>query len=293
MGYDKYIFLDYESIQDVNFNIINKRVKVVIITGNNEINMSVDLLNKIQPFGNSIEWIQIENNENEDTLYYFIINKLGYYTFNQGNKEFVIYSKNKEYDPLIENYKDKKINLIRIENLTHINKTSKYRFINKPLKYVSFLWSKFTIIQKILLIGIILAVIASLIVIHKLTQTQNLIPVFSTPVYDEERWTANDFTNNENFHRAQIQMITKHIKSLEDIDNANVSIVFSNSAMFPSEQNPVSASLIITPKPGSDITTNRKKIEGIQKLLKIAIEGLKDENIVITDQNGLLLNNFE
>ncbi|MEJ5189158.1 MAG: flagellar basal-body MS-ring/collar protein FliF, partial [Breznakiellaceae bacterium] len=58
------------------------------------------------------------------------------------------------------------------------------------------------------------------------------------------------------------------------------------------DQNPVTASVIITPRPGSDITTNRKKIEGIQKILKFAVEGLKDENIVITDQNGLVLNDF-
>jgi len=50
--------------------------------------------------------------------------------------------------------------------------------------------------------------------------------------------------------------------------------------------------VIITPKPGSDITTNRKKVEGIQKLLKFAVEGLKDENIVITDYNGNVLNDF-
>jgi flagellar M-ring protein FliF len=51
--------------------------------------------------------------------------------------------------------------------------------------------------------------------------------------------------------------------------------------------------VIISPKPGSDITQNRKKIEGIQKVLKFAVEGLRDENIVITDQNGLQLNDFE
>jgi flagellar M-ring protein FliF len=62
--------------------------------------------------------------------------------------------------------------------------------------------------------------------------------------------------------------------------------------LFRSDQNPVTASVIITPKPGSDIVQNRKKIEGIQKLLKFAIEGLSDDNIVITDHNGVVLNDF-
>jgi flagellar M-ring protein FliF len=62
--------------------------------------------------------------------------------------------------------------------------------------------------------------------------------------------------------------------------------------LFVSEQNPVTASVIVTPKPGSDIGENRKKIEGIQKLLKYAIEGLRDDNIVITDHTGRILNDF-
>ena len=87
-------------------------------------------------------------------------------------------------------------------------------------------------------------------------------------------------------------MITDHIKAVDDVDDANVTIVWPDRELFRSDQNPVSASVIITPRPGSDITQNRKKIEGIQKILKFAVEGLKDENIVITDQSGIPLNDF-
>jgi flagellar M-ring protein FliF len=76
------------------------------------------------------------------------------------------------------------------------------------------------------------------------------------------------------------------------VDDADVSIVIPERELFASAQNPVSASVILVPKPGSDIVENRKKIEGIQKILKFAVEGLKDENIVITDQSGLQLNDF-
>jgi flagellar M-ring protein FliF len=124
---------------------------------------------------------------------------------------------------------------------------------------------------------------------------EDLVPKDTDPwaIFDKERWTATDFTNNVNFRRAQTQMITDHIKALDDVDNANVTVVVPEKELFRSDQNPVSASVIITPRPGSDITTNIKKVEGIQKLLKYAIEGLKDENIVITDQNGNVLNDFE
>ncbi len=74
---------------------------------------------------------------------------------------------------------------------------------------------------------------------------------------------------------------------------ASVTLVVPKKELFEEDQKPMTASVIITPKPGSDIGTNRKKIEGIQKLIKFAVAGLKDENIVITDQNGIQLNDFD
>jgi flagellar M-ring protein FliF len=123
---------------------------------------------------------------------------------------------------------------------------------------------------------------------------EDLIPTSIDPwaIFDKERWTITDFERNINFRRAQTQMITDHIKAIDDVDDANVTIVFPERELFRSEQNPVTASVIISPRPGSDITTNRKKVEGIQKILKFAIEGLQDDNIAITDQSGNILNDF-
>ncbi|MDR0399970.1 MAG: flagellar M-ring protein FliF [Treponema sp.] len=124
---------------------------------------------------------------------------------------------------------------------------------------------------------------------------EDLIPMGTDPwaIFDQNRWTITDFERNVNFRRAQTRMVTDHIKALDEVDDANVTVVFPERTLFRSEQNPTTASVIITPRPGSDITTNRKKIEGIQKLLRFAIEGLADTNIVITDQAGNVLNDFE
>ncbi|MDR2718469.1 MAG: flagellar M-ring protein FliF [Treponema sp.] len=123
---------------------------------------------------------------------------------------------------------------------------------------------------------------------------EDLIPTNIDPwaIFDRERWTITDFERNVNFRRAQTQMITEHIKAIDDVDDANVTIVLPERELFVKDQNPTTVSVIITPRPGSDITTNRKKVEGIQKILKFAIEGLRDDNIVITDQSGVILNNF-
>jgi flagellar M-ring protein FliF len=89
-------------------------------------------------------------------------------------------------------------------------------------------------------------------------------------------------------------MIIEHVRAFDGVDDVSISIVWPESKLFRADQNPVTASVIITPTPGSDITTNRKKIEGIQRIIKFAIEGLKDENITISDKvSGLQINDFE
>ena len=223
-------------------------------------------------------------------------------------------------------------------------------WLKKLLAQVGGLWSKWSMLQRIILAGIVIAVIAGIGVLVSVSSSPTMVPVIDAPIRDEaardrivmrlnqegvkavvsptgivqvenetiaqrmrgiliredlipqgtdpwaifdrERWTITDFERNVNLRRAITQMVTDHIRALDDVDNANVTIVVPEDRLFASEQNPVSASVIITKKPGSDINENRKKIDGIQKLLKFAIEGLKDENIVITDQTGLVLNDF-
>jgi flagellar M-ring protein FliF len=124
---------------------------------------------------------------------------------------------------------------------------------------------------------------------------EDLIPRGTDPwaIFDRERWTITDIERNVNLQRALTQTVRDHIKALDGVDDANVTLVFPKDTLFLSEANPTTASIVLTPTPGSDVTANRKKIEGIQKLLKYAVEGLKDENIVITDHSGIILNDFE
>ena len=123
---------------------------------------------------------------------------------------------------------------------------------------------------------------------------EDLIPPKTDPwaIFDVERWTLTDFERDVNLQRAITRNLEQHILALDDVDAASVTLVVPRHELFEEDQNPVTASVIITPKPGSDIMENRKKIEGIVGIIKFAVAGLQDENIVITDQNGLRLNDF-
>ncbi len=124
---------------------------------------------------------------------------------------------------------------------------------------------------------------------------EDLIPPEASPwdVFKMDRWTLTDFERNVNLRQAITKNLELHIEALDDVDSAEVTVVLPEDTLFTEDQNPVTASIIITPRPGSDIAESRNKIEGIVKLVRFAVEGLREENIVITDHNGTTLNDFE
>lgn len=123
---------------------------------------------------------------------------------------------------------------------------------------------------------------------------EDLIPPDTSPwdIFKMDRWTLTDFERNVNLRQAITRSLEQHIEALEDVDSAQVSLVLPEKELFTEDQDPVTASIIITPRPGSDITGNRKKIEGIVKLIQFAVQGLKEENITVVDQAGTTLNDF-
>ena len=123
---------------------------------------------------------------------------------------------------------------------------------------------------------------------------EDLIPPETSPwdIFKMDRWSLTDFERNINLRQAITVNLEDHIEALDDVDSAKVTLVLPEDKLFAEDQNPVTASVIITPRPGSDIVSNRKKIEGIVKLVQFAVEGLVDDNIVISDYRGTVLNNF-
>jgi flagellar M-ring protein FliF len=124
---------------------------------------------------------------------------------------------------------------------------------------------------------------------------EDLLPTGTDPwnLFDIPRWTIDDMTQKANLRRSIQNQLVQHITALDDVDKAAVVVTMPEKAAFSDDQKPVTASVSLTKKPGSDIYANRKKIEGIQKLIKFAVEGLDDKYIVITDSAGNVLNNFD
>lgn len=123
---------------------------------------------------------------------------------------------------------------------------------------------------------------------------ENLIPRSIDPwaLLDVERWTITDFERNVNLRRAVTANLEQHIRALDDIDDVSIILDIPEESLFAEDQKAVTASVRLSPKPGSDLVTNRKKIEGIERLILLAVSGLQKQNISITDGSGLILNDF-
>lgn len=223
-------------------------------------------------------------------------------------------------------------------------------WLKKLVSQISALWGKWTLVQKLVLGGIVLVSIIGIIILFSVSSAPSMVTLIDSPITDEsvrdriivrlneenvrtsvsaeglisvpdektarrmrailiredliptttdpwaifdvERWTTTDFERNVNQRRAIIEEVRQHIKAIDDIDDASVVVNIPEKTLFSEDQEPVSASVIIYPKPGSDIVENRKKVEGIQKILKFAVSGLKDENITIADNTGTVINDF-
>jgi len=111
-------------------------------------------------------------------------------------------------------------------------------------------------------------------------------------LFDTQSWTTTDFERDINKRRAIIGEITRHIKLLDDVEDVSIQVTMPQAELYIDEEEPYTASVIITPAPYSDILTNKKKIQGIIDLIAFGVDRLKPENVVVTDNRGNLLSDF-
>lgn len=121
---------------------------------------------------------------------------------------------------------------------------------------------------------------------------EGLVPPNVDPFagYFDRGWSTTDADQNVKKQLAITKTVKQHLEALDDIASADVNLVLPEDKLFKSQQDPVSASVILSFTSMSDMATNARKIKGVERLLMTAVEGLKKENISIADREGNLLN---
>ncbi len=226
-------------------------------------------------------------------------------------------------------------------------------WLKKTLAKAKELWGKWSVVQKVILFGIIAVVIGAIILVSNISTAPTTVQLFSTAITDAGvrdrivfrmdeagvestvsdsgmisvkdsatarrmrslliseglvpsnvdpwevfdnlgEWSTTDYERDVAKQRAVTEQVTQQVQALDDIIYANVTISFPERRTFTSEQNPITANVVIEGKPNSDIATNKNKIKGVQNIVKFCVTGLTDENISIIDKaTGNIINDFE
>ncbi len=111
-------------------------------------------------------------------------------------------------------------------------------------------------------------------------------------LFDVQRFTTTDFERDINLRRAIIGEMTKHIKTLGDVEDVSIQVSFPDKKLYSDSQTPVTASIVITPAPYSDIANNKAKIQGIVNLVAYGIPELKKDDVVVVDNKGNVLSDM-
>lgn len=111
-------------------------------------------------------------------------------------------------------------------------------------------------------------------------------------LFDVQRFTTTDFERDVNLQRAIIGEMTRHLKTLADIEDVSIQVSFPDQKLYTDSQTPVTASVVITPAPYSDIASNKSKIKGIVDLVAYGIPELIKDNVVVVDNKGEILSDL-
>ncbi|MCQ2573969.1 MAG: flagellar M-ring protein FliF [Treponema sp.] len=111
--------------------------------------------------------------------------------------------------------------------------------------------------------------------------------------YFDRSWSTTDEDQNEKKKVIIQKQLKQHLESYPDITMADVVLVIPKREIFAADQQPTSASIILRTTASSTLTTEKKRIKGIQEIVLSAVEGLRAENLIITDIDSNVLNDFE
>ena len=127
------LLVDFENVQKIDLSIIPKKdIEIKIFVGQSQNKISFDLVQATQCFGNAIEWIKVEG-IGSNSLDFYIAFYLGRLSKDNPKTSFIILSKDKGFDPLINYICKQKIACQRIQSLLELANEKEQIFQDEEL----------------------------------------------------------------------------------------------------------------------------------------------------------------
>ncbi|MDR4498656.1 MAG: flagellar M-ring protein FliF [Candidatus Scalindua sp.] len=106
-------------------------------------------------------------------------------------------------------------------------------------------------------------------------------------LFEQMKFGLSDMAQKVNYRRALQGELTKTISNLEGVEWVRVQIVMPEPSLFINEEEPSTASVVIKARNNQRLSVSQ--ISGITHLVSSSVEGLRPENVTITDSLGNLL----
>src|SRR5579872_1669456 len=106
-------------------------------------------------------------------------------------------------------------------------------------------------------------------------------------LFDRTNFGMTEFEEKIDKTRAIEGELERTIAGLDPVEGARVQIAQPDQTLYSTTQNPTTASVAITTKPGMQLSP--EQVEGVTMLVSHAVQGLKPESVTIIDQNGQVL----
>lgn len=108
-------------------------------------------------------------------------------------------------------------------------------------------------------------------------------------LFDKVNFGMSDFVQRVNYRRALQGELAKTISNIDEVEWAQVQIVMPEQSIFTEGEKPATASVILKLRASTGGSLKPIQIAGITHLVCSSIEGLKPDNVTITDNHGNLL----
>lgn len=106
-------------------------------------------------------------------------------------------------------------------------------------------------------------------------------------LFDRTNFGMTEFEEKIDKTRAIEGELERTIAGLDPVEGARVQIAAPDQTLYSTTQNPTTASVAVTTKPGMQLSP--EQVQGITMLVSHAVEGLKPDQVTIVDQDGQVL----
>jgi len=116
----KIILIDFENMQNIELEKISEEeFRIIVFIGESQNKIPFGLVSEAQRFGDRLEWIKIDGN-GPNALDFHIAYYLGKMIKEKPNNSYIILSKDKGFDPLLNYIQKEKVECKRINSILEI-----------------------------------------------------------------------------------------------------------------------------------------------------------------------------